>query len=156
MCNWFTATLARRPAQRPAIVDLPVSPSLLSVSCSIQQSSCYTCYTEDLSTMAKRQNAAPSPGYLSVYVACLIRPTHLYSPVMGRKTQQRQETTVIYSMQCITHWITRMSILQHKLVSLPAQQRIVVSSKPMSRHRLCWHSRAITNNAAHGPCRRPE
>jgi len=26
----------------------------------------------------------------------------------------------------------------------------------MSRHRLCWRRRAITNNAAHGPCRRPE
>jgi len=26
-----------------------------------------------------------SPSLLSVYVACLIRPTHLYSPVIGRK-----------------------------------------------------------------------
>jgi len=25
----------------------------------------------------------------------------------------------------------------------------------ISRHRLCWRRRAITNNAAHGPCRRP-
>jgi len=26
-----------------------------------------------------------SPSLLSIYIACLIRPTHLYSPVAGRK-----------------------------------------------------------------------
>ena len=43
-----------------------------------------------------------SLSLLSVYVACLIRPTHLYSPVIGRKkTQQEEETTVTNSTQGI-------------------------------------------------------